>query len=207
MALVVLGGLIASALVGLFIVSTLYLLSGPTAKADSSSPPMAEQPSLSRLRGTSCAAKGFDVVPSARNGGAVHGHGAGAVRLPQPAAEAPDEAPPAVVEPIEGSDLSRITLTPGPPNGSASSRPRSLRARPEVLGGHLDPVRSGPLRHRRRDVDLHQPGAECLRPPGHRHRFHPGRRRGPVRRPAHRRRGRDRRGDRAAGCGARVEGE
>lgn len=29
----------------------------------------------------------------------------------QPAAEAPDEAPPAVVEPIEGSDLSRITLT------------------------------------------------------------------------------------------------
>ena len=47
MALVVLGGLIASALVGLFIVPTLYLLSGPTAEADTSSPPMAEQPSLS----------------------------------------------------------------------------------------------------------------------------------------------------------------
>lgn len=47
MALVVLGGLIASALVSLFIVPALYLLSGPSAEADTSSPLMAEQPSLS----------------------------------------------------------------------------------------------------------------------------------------------------------------
>jgi CzcA family heavy metal efflux pump len=47
MALVVLLGMVTSALVSLFIVPALYLTSGPTAEADTSSPLLAEQPSLS----------------------------------------------------------------------------------------------------------------------------------------------------------------
>ena len=60
MALVVLGGLIASALVGLFIVPTLYLLSGPTAEAGhlESTDGRTTKPQPG-LRGTSCAAKGL----------------------------------------------------------------------------------------------------------------------------------------------------